>query len=515
MCATIAFGMGINASGCRFVIHSTMSKGLDSYWQEAGRAGRDGSLAACTVFARGADLTRLSSMVAEVPHAVSRQEQLRRLYAAFLFALQPAKECRRTCLLRWFGQDPTEAAARCKANGRCDVCDPVIAADAADEGCAMDVSDHLRCLLQLVQRLERRGGAGADKLTLIKLADGWRSGGAAQKSVREGDPTNGEAPLPTAPFSKEDCERVVAVAICTTLLQETFSASSYSYNAYVKLGQKGRDVLQGSAQLEPTDVWLSKAAMSAGEKAAAKAAGGAAKKRKAAAATKSKPKPPPPAAAVGGARSAVQPQQARASLTNWVDDDEVSSGGSDSEWKKEVAKIDHVYQTSGAAAAAAPASSALSGRPMASAAQPGSNGRKRGGSSGTGSKLSKLSRMKLGKAAAAQAANVSRFAEHDRQTREAAAAAAAVSAVATATKWQQQLDVPEPSAVSASHTEVGGGQAAKKRRVPVPVDDDDEEEPQREDPDPAEAEAEFQRDMEQMQAEFEGDGAPDGDEGVD
>lgn len=256
VCATIAFGMGINASGCRFVIHSTMSKGLDSYWQEAGRAGRDGSLAQCTVFAKGSDLTRISSMVADVPKKRARDEQLRRLYAAFRFVLQPPTECRRAYLLRWFGQVPHAAMERCKADGRCDICDPVISEDVAQEGCAVDVADGIRCLLKIVERLERRGTAG--KLTLIKLAEIWRSNGVAHKSVRDG--LDGEPSLPAAPYSKEDCERVAAIAICDCLLEERFVASSYSYTAYLQLGKKGVDVLSGAAELPPTLAWLSKAA---------------------------------------------------------------------------------------------------------------------------------------------------------------------------------------------------------------------------------------------------------------
>ncbi len=276
VCATIAFGMGINASGCRFVIHSTMSKGLDSYWQEAGRAGRDGSLAACTVFAKGSDLTRISSMVADVPKKQARDEQLRRLYAAFRFVLQPPVECRRASLLRWFDQDPREAIEQCKKQGRCDICDPAIAEDVANEGCSVDVADGILCLLKIVERLNRRGTAG--KLTLIKLAETWRSGGAAHKSVRDG--LHGEPPLPAARYSKDDCERIAAIAVCECFLEERFVASSYSYTAYVQLGKKGIDVLSGAAELPPTLAWLSKAAEGKQTAASARGTSGGAKKRK-------------------------------------------------------------------------------------------------------------------------------------------------------------------------------------------------------------------------------------------
>ncbi|GAB3892541.1 DNA helicase RecQ [Larkinella knui] len=113
ICATIAFGMGIDKSNVRWVIHYNMPKNLESFYQEIGRAGRDGSAADTVLFYSFADVASWKDMLSENAPA-NLGLQMAKLERIQHYA--EAHSCRRQILLSYFSEELTEPC------GNCDVC---------------------------------------------------------------------------------------------------------------------------------------------------------------------------------------------------------------------------------------------------------------------------------------------------------------------------------------------------------------------------------------------------------
>ncbi|MDO9909256.1 ATP-dependent DNA helicase RecQ [Glaesserella parasuis] len=109
--ATVAFGMGINKSNVRFVVHFDLPRSIEAYYQEIGRAGRDDLPAEAVLFYDPADYGWLHKVLLEKPESEQRQIEQHKLQAIGAFA--ESQTCRRLVLLNYFGETRQVACQNC------------------------------------------------------------------------------------------------------------------------------------------------------------------------------------------------------------------------------------------------------------------------------------------------------------------------------------------------------------------------------------------------------------------
>ena len=142
--ATIAFGMGIDKPNVRFVVHFDLPKNIESYYQEIGRAGRDGLKSDCLLLFSYADVQKIKYFIDQKPPAEKRASNI---HLSALLRYAESENCRRIPLLNYFGEK--------YAVDNCDMCDNCL----SEEKELVDVTVEAQKFLSCVKRTGERFGS--------------------------------------------------------------------------------------------------------------------------------------------------------------------------------------------------------------------------------------------------------------------------------------------------------------------------------------------------------------------
>ncbi|QLQ81364.1 hypothetical protein HG537_0F01250 [Torulaspora globosa] len=236
ICATVAFGMGIDKPDVRFVYHFTVPRTLEGYYQETGRAGRDGNFSYCIAYFSFRDVRTIQTMIQKDKNLdrENKEKHLNKLQQVMAYC-DNETDCRRKLVLSYFNEDFD--AKLC--GKKCDNCRNSSHVMTEER----DVTEESRKIVRIVESLQD------SRVTLIYCQDIFK--GSRSSKILQAGHDELEYHGAGKSLQKSEIERIFFHLVTTRILQEysIMNNSGFAVN-YVKMGPNARKLLNGKLEIK-------------------------------------------------------------------------------------------------------------------------------------------------------------------------------------------------------------------------------------------------------------------------
>ncbi|CAG8650466.1 2578_t:CDS:2 [Dentiscutata erythropus] len=236
--ATTAFGMGIDKSSVRYVIHYSIPQSLEGYYQETGRAGRDGEKSVCILFYTYTDKFAIEKMIISGDGGFQQKQQQRENLRRMLKYCENKYDCRRQQILAYFG----ELFNSSQCHKTCDNCEMAATTRITE----FDATQEAKDIIRLVERNKHADVTSNQFISMMKTENSKNFASIVQKKHLVLPPE-----FKPSTLSKDQLDKLFKTMILQEFLLEQNQPNNQGYiTSYIKVGIKANDILRGKETIK-------------------------------------------------------------------------------------------------------------------------------------------------------------------------------------------------------------------------------------------------------------------------